>query len=79
MTIIPHSNESQTKWDHGEFQVMVKSPTVSQPIGFCDGGKVAEDAIHQMAMREGAEVKIDKKVLKTGREIWTVHPRTQSL
>lgn len=72
MTIVAHSNESQTKWDHGEFQVMIESPTSRRPIGFCDGGEKAEQEIHEMAMREGAEVEIDKKVLKTGREIWTV-------
>lgn len=75
MSIIAHSNESQTKWDRGQFKVMIESATSSRPIGFCDGGKEAEAAIHEMAMREGAEVEIDKKVLKTGREIWTVRPR----
>lgn len=79
MTIIPHSNESQTKWDHGEFQIMIKSPTTTRPIGFCDESKKAEQAIHEMAMREGAEVEIEKKQLKTGRQIWTVHRKTQGL
>ena len=72
MTIQPHSNETQTKWDHGEFQVMIKSPEMSKPLGFCDKGEAAENEIHEQAMQEGAEVVIDKKVLKTGREIWTV-------
>ena len=72
--IVEHCNESQTRWDHGEFQVMLKSPNARQPIGFCDGGKKAEEAIHQRAMKEGAEVEIDKKKLKSGREIWTVRP-----
>jgi hypothetical protein len=72
MAIEPHSNETQTKWEHGEFQVMIKSPQARFPIGFCDGEPEDEAEIHEKAMREGAEVEIDKKVLKTGREIWTV-------
>ncbi|MFU8803225.1 MAG: hypothetical protein ACNA8W_05380 [Bradymonadaceae bacterium] len=72
MTIISHSNESQTRWDRGDFQVMIESPTSSQPIGFCDGTAADENEIREMAMREGTEVEIDKKVLKTGRQIWTV-------
>jgi hypothetical protein len=74
MAIEPHSNETQTKWEHGEFQVMIKSPQSNRPIGFCDGDAADEAEIHEQAMHEGAEVEIDKKLLKTGREIWTVRP-----
>lgn len=74
MAIEPYSNESQTKWDRGEFQVMIQSPRSSNPIGFCDGDKSDEQQIHQRANREGVEVTIEKKVLKTGREVWTVLP-----
>ena len=73
MAIEPHNNATQTKWERGEFQVMIKSPRVSNPIGFCDGEKADENEIHERAMREGAEVRIEKKDLKTGRQIWTVH------
>jgi hypothetical protein len=51
---------------------MIKSPQARFPIGFCDGEPEDEAEIHEKAMREGSEVEIDKKVLKTGREIWTV-------
>lgn len=74
MAIEPHSNETQTKWDHGDFQVMVKSPQIDRPLGFCQGTAADENEIVEQAMNEGAEVVIDKKVLKTGREIWTVRP-----
>ena len=74
MTIEPHNNETQTKWDHGDFQVMIKSPQVDRPIGFCQGTEADENEIVEQAMNEGAEIVIDKKVLKTGREIWTVRP-----
>lgn len=73
MTIQPHNNQTQTQWDRGNFQVMIKSPTSPNPIGFCDGEQADENQIHERAAREGAEVTIDKKLLKTGREIWTVH------
>ena len=72
MAIEPYSNETQTKWDRGEFQVMVQTESSSQPIGFCDGSTADENEITEQAMQEGAEVRIDKKRLKTGREIWTV-------
>jgi hypothetical protein len=77
MAIYPHNNETQTRWDHEEFQVMIKSPQMNRPIGFCDGEPADEEQIREQAMREGAEVEIDKKVLKTGREIWTVRPVAQ--
>lgn len=72
MAIEPTSNETKTKWEHGEFQVMIQSAASDQPIGFCDGHRADEDEIVEQAMQEGAEVTIDKKKLKTGREIWTV-------
>jgi hypothetical protein len=72
MAIEPTSNEAKTKWEHGEFQVMIQSPQSSGPIGFCDGHRADEEEILEQAMQEGAEVVIDKKKLKTGREVWTV-------
>lgn len=74
MSIQPHSNETQTRWDRGEFQVMIQSATTGTTIGFCQGDRADELEIQETAMREGAEVAIDKKRLKTGREIWTVRP-----
>ena len=74
MPIERHSNETQTKWDHGEFAVMIMSSTLTTPIGFCDGTDSDEAEILSIAELEGVEVVIDKKTLKTGREIWTVRP-----
>ena len=74
MSIQPHSNETQTLWDRGKFQVMIQSATTGTTIGFCAGTAADELEIQETAMREGAEVEIDKKRLKTGREIWTVRP-----
>ena len=72
MPIEPHNNETQTRWDHGEFNAMVMSPNMTAPIGYCDGTDADEADILATAEMEGAEVAIDKKRLKTGREIWTV-------
>ncbi len=73
MAITPHSNQSETRWGHGEFQVMIKSPRSKNPIGYCDGSQADERAIREKALMEGTRVRIDKKTLKTGRQIWTVH------
>lgn len=72
MAIDPHSNESQTKWDRGGYVARIESPTSSRPIGYCEGTAADEAEIIEMAASEGAEVEIEKKTLKTGRQIWTV-------
>lgn len=71
--IYPYDNETQTRWNRGEFKVQLNLPNNSRPMGFCDGtsGDLAE--IRSMAELEGVnDLKIEKKVLKTGREIWTL-------
>ncbi len=73
--IYPHSNETQTRWDRGELQVQLAQPNNPRPLGFCDG--TAEDAaeLRSIAESEGADdFMIQKKVLKSGREIWTLGP-----
>jgi hypothetical protein len=74
MSIEPHTNETQTRWDRGQFQVMIQSASTGTTIGFCNGEAADEHEIYETAMREGTEVEIDKKLLKTGRQIWTVRP-----
>ena len=72
--IYPYDNETQTRWDRGELQVQLMVPNNSRPIGFCDGTEADEAQIRARAEEEGAEdLRIERKVLKTGREIWTVH------
>ena len=68
-----YSNETQTRWDKGDFKVQLIVSGNSRPMGFCDGtrGDLAELAC--IAESEGAgEMQIGKKMLKTGREIWTL-------
>jgi hypothetical protein len=71
--IHPYDNQTQTRWDHGEFKVQLNAATSTRPIGFCDGTDADNAELSARAEAEGADsVAIQKKVLKTGREIWTL-------
>lgn len=68
-----HSNETATRWDRGEFKVQLMLTTNSGPMGYCDGTPEDAAELRAMAESEGAgQMHIDKKLLKTGREIWTM-------
>ncbi|MFT4571811.1 MAG: hypothetical protein ACI8TX_001933 [Hyphomicrobiaceae bacterium] len=72
--IHPYSNATQTRWDRGDFKVQLDVPGNSQPMGFCDGTDDDLSELASIAESEGAEnMRIEKKILKTGREIWTLH------
>jgi hypothetical protein len=72
--IYPHSNETQPRWDHGDFQVQLSLPNNPRPMGFCDGSDDDVAELQERAQSEGAEeLRIDKKHLKSGREIWTLY------
>ena len=71
-----HSNETQTRWDRGVYKVQLSSPDSSRPIGFCDGTEDDVSELRSLAEAESAdELWIEKKILKSGREIWTLHRR----
>ncbi len=68
-----YSNETQTRWDHGDFQVQLVQRNNPRPIGFCDGTDADVAELREIAESEGAdEFAIEKKTLKTGREVWTL-------
>ncbi|MBT3345740.1 MAG: hypothetical protein HN404_22270 [Gemmatimonadetes bacterium] len=68
-----YSNETQTRWDRGELQVQLLQPNNPRPIGFCDGTDSDVAELQAIADSEGAEeILVSKKVLKSGREIWTL-------
>ncbi len=68
-----YSNDTQTRWDRGEFKVQLLQPNNARPIGFCDGTDEDIAELESIAEAEGAEeMRIIKKALKTGREIWTL-------
>ena len=71
--IHPYNNATQTRWDRGEFKVQLNQHNNPRPVGFCDGSPEDVAELSSIAESEGADdVKIQKKILKTGREIWTI-------
>lgn len=71
--IHPYSNATQTRWDHGEFQVQLNLPNSPRPMGFCDGSPEDVAELLSIAEAEGAEnVSIHRRLLKSGREVWTL-------
>jgi hypothetical protein len=71
--IYPYTNATQTRWDHGEFKVQLNLTNSPHPMGFCDGSPEDVAELVLIAEAEGADdVKIQKKHLKSGREIWTL-------
>lgn len=71
--IHPYDNASQTRWDHGELKVQLMLPNSTRPMGYCDGTEADLAELRALAEAEGADqATIHKRVLKTGREIWTL-------
>lgn len=71
--IHPYDNQTQTRWDRGDFKVQLTMKRNGRPLGFCDGTEEDVVALKAIAEAEGAEdVHIHRRVLKTGREIWTI-------
>jgi hypothetical protein len=70
----PHTNETQTQWDHGHFRVQLRLPNNPRPMGYCDGTGADLAELQEIAESEGVgTMRIEKKRLKTGREIWTLY------
>jgi hypothetical protein len=71
--IHPYDNQTQTRWDHGEFKVQICTKNSTRPMGFCDGTEADLSELRALAEAEGSEgLPIQKKILKSGREIWTL-------
>ena len=70
--IHPFTNATQTRWDKGEFKVQLMLPEQTRPMGFCDGTPADLAELKAIAESENSSMKIEVKVLKTGREIWTL-------
>lgn len=70
--IHPFSNATQSRWDKGEFKVQLLLPETTRPMGFCDGTPADIAELKAIADAENSSMTIEKKVLKTGREIWTL-------
>jgi hypothetical protein len=71
--IYPYDNATQTRWDRGELQVQLNLPNNPRPFGFCDGSDEDLAELRARSEEEGAEeMHIQRKLLKSGREIWTL-------
>jgi hypothetical protein len=70
--IHPYSNATQTRWDRGELKVQLLLPEQSRPMGYCDGTPADVAELKAIAEAENSQMTIEVKVLKTGREIWTL-------
>ena len=71
--IYQYDNSTQTKWDKGGYKVQLLQAGNPRPMGYCDGSDEDVQELEAIAEAEGAdEMLITKKVLKTGREIWTL-------
>jgi hypothetical protein len=76
--IHPYDNKTQTLWDRGELKVQLMQAGSTRPAGFCDGTSEDEAALQALAESEGAQdMRIEKRTLKTGREIWTLRGNAQ--
>ena len=68
-----YDSKSLTLWDRGELKVKIVVPTSDRPIAYCDGTEEDEIELRAIAEAEGTELPtIQRKILKTGREIWTI-------
>lgn len=71
--IHPYSHDTLRQWNRGEFKVQLDVPGRRLPMGYCDGSEEDETELRSQAEEEGVEeLVIHKKILKTGREIWTL-------
>ena len=71
--IHPYDNSTQKRWDRGELKVQLNQPNNPRPIGYCDGSPEDVNELLSIAEAEGVyDAKINRKILKTGREIWTL-------
>lgn len=71
--IHPYSDTALQKWNRGEYKVQLDIPNRPRPLGYCEG--TPEDEAELVAMSEGEgehTLEIHKRILKTGREIWTL-------
>lgn len=71
-----YTHDELRKWNRGEHRVQIDVPGRRLPMGYCDGSDDDEAELRAIAEEEGLEdLPIDKRILKTGREIWTVGPQ----
>ena len=71
--IYKYSRENLSRWVSGDLQCQLDVPGKRIPMGWCDGTEEDEQELRMIAESEEVDnLVIEKKLLKTGREIWTV-------
>jgi len=71
--IVRYDLEALQRWNRGELQVEVRVPGSDRPVAYCDGTEDDVRELERIAQSEGTELpEIHRRVLKTGREIWTI-------
>lgn len=69
----PYSLKTQHMWDRSELLVQVLVPGNERPIAYCDGTDEDIEALREIAEAEGVDMPvIHRRILKTGRQIWTM-------
>jgi len=71
--IHPASNATDTKWGRGQLNVKIVT-AAGITYGYCDGDAEDERVLTEYAEMEGVQLEIQRKALKSGREIWTLKP-----
>ena len=68
-----HNFETMARWAKGGFKVQIRYENSDRPIAYCDGTSEDEEELRAIAEEEDAELPpIQRRILKTGREIWTI-------
>lgn len=71
--IVRYDLQAQQRWNRGELKVEVRVPGSDRPVAYCDGTEDDVRELESIAQAEGTELPtIHRRVLKTGREIWTI-------
>ncbi len=68
-----YSQKTLLLWSRGELKVEIRTPMSDRPVAYCDGTDEDLAELAHIAEEEGAEApEVHRRILKTGREIWTV-------
>ncbi|MEO0602240.1 MAG: hypothetical protein AAF211_12435 [Myxococcota bacterium] len=78
--IVRYDLHALQRWNKGELKVEVRVPGSDRPVAYCDGTDEDIRELEKIAEAEGTELPtIHRRVLKTGREIWTIGSAPESV
>jgi len=68
-----YSMAALQRWNRGEYKVTILVPGSDRPVAYCDGTDEDIAELSATAEEEGTALPtIHRRILKTGREIWTI-------